>query len=141
MYAEVSVGDARAGTRQTVFDAYVTFVCLGSNNKPMPIGDLLVTPITRDTQDEAGKGYWDEVEMQRAARKRPQRNFRELCMMCEAMPHEIDKYVQLWHNNRFVSGKPLHEALGMSQTAYGLWAKGELDYAEYLKQYLQGTWR
>lgn len=49
------------------------------------------------------------------------RNFIALALAGEAMPDEIDDYVDDWHNNP--GDLALHEFLGMDRAEYALWLR------------------
>jgi acyl-CoA hydrolase len=54
---------------ETIFRAYVTFVCLDRNGQPTPVAPFFVKPFSRaELGDAALEKHWDEVEQARASR-------------------------------------------------------------------------
>lgn len=52
-----------------MFSAYVTFVCLGPDEKPRPIAPLMLKPLSFDSlQTETERAHWTQVEHARKAR-------------------------------------------------------------------------
>ena len=48
-------------------------------------------------------------------------NFMEMCLSGEALPDEIDDFVDRWHEND--SDLSIHEFLGMTREEYLSWVK------------------
>jgi hypothetical protein len=57
-------------------------------------------------------------------------SFVELCLSGEALPDEIDEFVEHWHNHPEGS---LHDFLGMKKSEYALWVKDPDALARIIK--------
>lgn len=50
-------------------------------------------------------------------------SFVERCLAGDALPDDIDDFVDLWHSQKEGAGLPLHIFLGMDEHEYALWMR------------------
>jgi acyl-CoA hydrolase len=115
------------GVQQRVFGAYVTFVCIDENNKPRPIADFMLETVTRESLDEDGRARWDEVERQRASRKKI-RTMVDDCIAGVVTAADINKYIEGWHRGAVQC--QLHEYLGFTPDEYAAWVENRMTAEE-----------
>src|SRR5712671_6289021 len=61
----------KGAAEREMFNAYVTFVCLGPHERPRAIAPLLVKPLSYGLLDSSSaRGHWNEVERARRLRRK-----------------------------------------------------------------------
>jgi hypothetical protein len=51
-------------------------------------------------------------------------NFIDACLEGEALPQQIDDYIDAWHNSD--TREPIYRFLGMTEDEYSLWVENDL---------------